>query len=478
MAHLVGHVRRRSRRFAAMRWAGGSEAVRRALRGAAIQPKLKVGPPDDAYEREADAVAARVMADTAPQVGAAPGHVQRACAACEEEALATPSDEIQRQPAEEEDEEVQKKALPDSLQGQPMEEEEEEPVQAKQAESGFAPGSAVAARAPGLGGPGQPLQGPVRSFFEPRFGADFSDVRVHTGPPAAAAARALRARAFTSGRDVVFGEGEYAPGSRAGAELLAHELVHVIQQRNYRRRPEGPAPAPLPVRRWQIGAAPVPEANWSLVPQDPRGEDHTARLNAAENLVRRVLASRRCVNFFRNNCGLGEGDAALQNAFDQARIYFMDSDDTTYGEQSGTSRNIAYNRRAFRIGRFFMASSLLHEMFHTCDPNFDAQDEIDAETAVERCRLYTPFIEDVTPTSGAAGDRVTISGGNFGGAQGSADSVLFDGVPATIISWGFTGAAGSSEVQIVCEVPAGAATGPLVVVNNNVRSNARRFRIV
>jgi hypothetical protein len=77
---------------------------------------------------------------------------------------------------------------------------------------------------------GQPLPDNLRAYFEPRFGCDFSWVRVHSGSQAADAARAVGARAFTVGRDVVFGTGEYSPDTLAGRHLLAHELTHVIQQ--------------------------------------------------------------------------------------------------------------------------------------------------------------------------------------------------------------------------------------------------------
>lgn len=81
-----------------------------------------------------------------------------------------------------------------------------------------------------LRSPGQPLDGTVRDFMEPRFGHDFSQVRVHTDGPAAESARAVNALAFTVGRNVVFGAGQYAPGAARGRELLAHELAHVVQQ--------------------------------------------------------------------------------------------------------------------------------------------------------------------------------------------------------------------------------------------------------
>ena len=78
---------------------------------------------------------------------------------------------------------------------------------------------------------GQPLEPETRAFFEPRFGHDFSQVRVHTGTMAAESASAVNALAYTVGNDVVFGAGEYSPQSHAGRRLLAHELSHVLQQR-------------------------------------------------------------------------------------------------------------------------------------------------------------------------------------------------------------------------------------------------------
>jgi len=67
--------------------------------------------------------------------------------------------------------------------------------------------------------------------MEPRFGHDFSQVRVHADGEAANAARAVQARAYTIGRDIVFGDRQYQPTTRDGKRLLAHELTHVVQQR-------------------------------------------------------------------------------------------------------------------------------------------------------------------------------------------------------------------------------------------------------
>jgi hypothetical protein len=81
-----------------------------------------------------------------------------------------------------------------------------------------------------LNSPGQALDAETRTFMEPRFGYDFSGVRVHTDEAAAESARAVSAHAFAAGSHVVFGEGKYAPGTIRGRHLVAHELEHVIQQ--------------------------------------------------------------------------------------------------------------------------------------------------------------------------------------------------------------------------------------------------------
>jgi hypothetical protein len=81
-----------------------------------------------------------------------------------------------------------------------------------------------------LSSPGQSLDASSRNFFEAGFGHDFGQVRVHTDVRAAESAQAVNALAYTVGRNVVFGAGQYAPGTRSGQQLLAHELTHVMQQ--------------------------------------------------------------------------------------------------------------------------------------------------------------------------------------------------------------------------------------------------------
>lgn len=78
---------------------------------------------------------------------------------------------------------------------------------------------------------GQPLDFATRNFMESRFGRDFSQIRIHADPKAAESARAVNAQAYTTGQDIVFGTGHYAPVTNDGQQLIAHELVHVLQQR-------------------------------------------------------------------------------------------------------------------------------------------------------------------------------------------------------------------------------------------------------
>jgi hypothetical protein len=167
-----------------------------------LQAKLTVGAVDDPLELEADAAADRVMRMADPQVSlsSAPA-LRRKCAACEEE------DGLQREAT-----------------GTGMSGEAAPPIV-----------DAV------LRASGHALDPATQAFMAKGFGADFGDVRVHTDAQAAQSAAAVDARAYTVGRDVVFGAGQYAPGTPAGRHLLAHELAHVRQQggtgRQVRRTP-------------------------------------------------------------------------------------------------------------------------------------------------------------------------------------------------------------------------------------------------
>lgn len=200
-----------------------------------IQAKLKIGQPGDKYEQQADRVAERVMRMPAWEVsGTLDGQrkIQRKCAACASGQGLCPK-------CSQEEEGIQRKPLAATitplLQRQSVEvekEEEEEFLQTKEVPGRTAEVTpALEARLSAIRGGGEPLAPSVRSFMEPRFGHDLSDVRIHRGGAAVEAARSINARVFTLGRDVVFGKGQFAPETFDGKKLLAHELTHVVQQR-------------------------------------------------------------------------------------------------------------------------------------------------------------------------------------------------------------------------------------------------------
>jgi hypothetical protein len=188
-----------------------------------IQAKLKIGQPNDKYEQEADRITDQVMRMAEPKESLNNGHsslVQRKskCSECEEK---------------EEEKHIQTKPLAEQITPlvQRQVDEEEEPVQAKQAFNQTpSVSSNIESGINSLRDGGKPLPESTRSFFESRFGTDFSQVRVYADSNADGIAKSVNAKAFTIGKDVVFGAGEYSPGTSIGKSLLAHELTHVIQQ--------------------------------------------------------------------------------------------------------------------------------------------------------------------------------------------------------------------------------------------------------
>ena len=270
---------------------GQTAKIRHILGRGAVQPKLTVSEPNDPLEQEADRVAEEVMRMEAPapatRMHASPPAVQRACSGCGELQTQASPEWVQRE-AEEEEELVHLKrsagqrGIAISISGleRPMlksscpcgggcsscrsgvvghgdarlqhEADQVSDRVLREAAPARAPPLAAAASAgaaevgdrsdarqraevdlPGLRtahAGGELLSAELRAFYEPRFGRDFSQVRLHHGPGAGASACALGARAYTLGRDIAFAPGEFQPHSIAGRRLIAHELVHTMQQ--------------------------------------------------------------------------------------------------------------------------------------------------------------------------------------------------------------------------------------------------------
>ena len=241
-----------------------------------VQAKLTLSQPGDAAEREADAMADKVMRKAAtgpvtepPRVaGNVIPPVQRKCSHCEEE-----EKKLQRKEEEGEELPVQRKcshceAEENHLQRQPANENQP------------AATTAVAAGIRRYKGQGSPMQPEVQSFMQEQFNADFSKVRIHNGGYAAEMTSAVNAQAFTAGSDIYFNEGKYAPDHHSGQRLLAHELTHVLQQgagaplslsrKAAEDRTEHPAPASL--------SFPPKTNETTLTTEEPA---HPAQMNAA-----------------------------------------------------------------------------------------------------------------------------------------------------------------------------------------------------
>ena len=154
-----------------------------------FQPKLVVNQPSDKYEQEADRVADQIM--RMPEQG------------------------VQRQLDLEENARGQ-------LQTKPM-------LQRKSEGNSISEAPSIVHEV--LQSSGQPLDSETRAFMEPRFGHDFSQVRVHKDEKATKSAQTINALAYTVGHNVVFGARQFAPKTTTGKKLIAHELTHLVQQR-------------------------------------------------------------------------------------------------------------------------------------------------------------------------------------------------------------------------------------------------------
>lgn len=193
---------------------------------AVLQPEVAVGPADDPLEREADSVARRVMrvpnADVS-MVGPSPRLGRKSGTGAGTGPYTAQA--------------VRPWSPGNDLGGTP--------ARRRRTGSRTAPGIVHKA----LHSAGQSLGNDSRAFFEPRFGHDLSHIRIHAGQLAAQSARALNARAYTVSNHIVFGAGQYQPGSAAGRMLLAHEIAHVLIPSSAQVLRRQPATAPAPPRQ-------------------------------------------------------------------------------------------------------------------------------------------------------------------------------------------------------------------------------------
>jgi hypothetical protein len=299
-----------------------NRAVQRLFKSGAIQAKLRISQPNDIYEQEADRVAEEVMRMPGTENSVSG---QRSAVRKEDESIQTkPTCPFTRGTSCGEEEPLQTKPLASAItplvQRQVEEEEEEEILQAKEIfDSTTEVTPNIEANINSLKGSGQPLPISVRAFFEPRFGYDFSQVRVHTDTRAAELARAVNARAFTLGKDVWFWEGRYSPGTSSGKRLIAHELTHVVQQRHVSH---GIHHIQRACGRRAVG--PTPQ-DCTLVSDTPRGTRFLFKVGCDEFAIgeqarlerfARTIPSTATINIL--GLASSDGDPAFNPAFNES----------------------------------------------------------------------------------------------------------------------------------------------------------------
>jgi len=205
-----------------------------------VQAKLTIGEPGDKYEQEADRVASQVVKQiNSPEAAQSTQgqSVQR-----QEE----PVEELQAKPSISD---LQRSPLPLEVQREAMPAEEElqakSILQRREADAGGEATNDLDTAINSARGGGQSLDAGLQRSMGQAMGADFSGVKVHTDAQSDQLNQSIQAKAFTTGQDVFFRQGAYDPGSRGGQELIAHELTHVVQQKEEIKRmwqpPEGEA---------------------------------------------------------------------------------------------------------------------------------------------------------------------------------------------------------------------------------------------
>jgi hypothetical protein len=218
------------------------------------------------------------------------------------------------------------------------------------------------------------------------------------------------------------------------------------------------------VRRMSIPNTATTDPDWDRVPAE-----HRARVQAAIGIIDTKVTSRQLINYFRNHAPGGTANT-LQQVANRARVWELRAEGGM-GLSVVGGNDMAYDTGVYRIGRWQIAATLLHEMGHLA--RFPT--EAECENTMDAANTYAPLIRRVRPRSAAPGDTVTISGISFGPSQESTDRVTLNGIdvgPALIWRWQHAG-----QGQIRFRVPQEASSGPLVVENNRVSSNAVQFTV-
>jgi Domain of unknown function (DUF4157) len=330
----------------------------------ATQHRLIVGQTDDPMEHEADRAAEAVLAGgLVPAPSLAPTPLSHKYAASEVEHST-----------------VRLRVMEDTIQ--------------RSAEGGYA-SKVEAAVASG----GAPIPADIRAYLEPRFGHDFSHVRVHDNAVAAAAARSINSRAFTLGANIAFAQGEYAPRTAQGRRLLAHELAHVIQQRPnlgsgirglVQRQGTAATPAPAAPSAKPVGDAVKPEVE-ALLKTFASASNYEAKnasaMKAVNIIIRAYSMSIKGLGTMRFNPALNPKHSAET------------------GQMEGNDRvsEIEFGPSAFQYGFEGLASIVAHELEHVRQNLIGGYHRGDEDEPVSEFLAYNAEVLQVQNVAGPAG---------------------------------------------------------------------------
>jgi hypothetical protein len=324
--------------------AGGGDffAPARQAGGPSVQMKMTVNERGDKFEQEADKMADKVMRMPAPPAAAGAERLQRQpeeklqkreeekilrAALPDDKVQKAEDDKIQKAPADwqkvplREEEKILRAALPDDK----VQKAEDDKIQKAPAGDETLRREAPAGGAAAVGGDvqsaihhkttgGEPLSSDVRDHMEPRFNADFGNVRVHRDAESASLNNRLGARAFTYQNHIFFSRDQYQPGSSDGKQLLAHELTHTIQQgQSIQRSPQVSTSAATPtVQRFGVQDALDKFAEWAYAIPGFR----LLTIVLGFNPINMRSADRNAANLLRALIELLPGGAFITQALD------------------------------------------------------------------------------------------------------------------------------------------------------------------
>jgi outer membrane protein OmpA-like peptidoglycan-associated protein len=238
-----------------------------------------------------------------------------------------------------------------------------------------------------LHSPGKSLDPADRSFMESRFGQDFSSVRIHMDAKAAESARAVQALAFTVGQHVVFGRGTYAPGSHEGRALLAHELVHTLQQ-------IVPLASPLNISSPENSDEREAESVSKIVAQ---GQKAPKIMETQQGLIQRQVSEKEEIDWERANPA-GQIERTFDNDMDIIILWnFAVGSPFLKSEHEGLLRKVA------KTFAELSAETLLDIEGHTSNSGLSERNQTISKA---RAKEVKAFLQQ----EGVSGGQIIVSG--------------------------------------------------------------------